>query len=127
VASSVLQLFAPVEKTRPFFQSYQPCDIFTFITKFHNYNRRGGPVVKYLCLSAAQLDRIFHPSQVPEFPPNEFVHERLRAQLPNNEMEAGRDYFTSNIAMRINRAGNESLNNYTVTSIVIFGVTTIVS
>jgi hypothetical protein len=29
--------------------------------------------------------------------------------------------------MRINRAGNESLNNYTVTSIVIFGVTTIVS
>jgi hypothetical protein len=105
VAFYVLQLLSPVEKACPVLLSYQPCDIYRFLTKYTDYSRRGGSLAAYLCLNAAKLDRRFDSESPPEL-----ILLKLKAQLPADELEALRDYFDTNVAMRSKRAGPKILD-----------------
>jgi hypothetical protein len=71
MASFILQHLAPVENIRPVLNSYQSCEMYTFLTKFKDYCCRGGSIAESLCLTVAQLDRKFDPDPVPESPSDE--------------------------------------------------------
>jgi hypothetical protein len=89
-----------VEKNRPAFKSYKPADVYSFHPKFDDYRRQGGQFSAALCLSSAQLARIFPVDALSDNSTNNMVITALINQLPVRDASTVHEYFHSAVAMK---------------------------
>jgi hypothetical protein len=98
--SSIIQLLSPIEKNRPELEHYTPSDIHEFLSQYHDYHRLRGHFTMAECLSAQQLNRIYHPATPPASPSDDEVQQRLVKFLPVRNHAQVKEYFHSKVAMR---------------------------